>query len=112
MYLVRLGEAPTTGPIFTYSATKVLRFDYWLPDDGTPLGVQVRNRDKAASYSIRVVSARRGIWARAEVPLGDLKNGTGPPMENGDAIGNLVISGGRVGGTPLYVDNIEIIEQH
>jgi hypothetical protein len=109
-YIVRVGEAPSAGRLLSFSTTKVLRFDYWAPDEGPALSVSVVNRSKGRSYSMRLAEPTRGTWAHAEVPLRDLGRTVVPPMDDGDSLGNLSISGGQVGGMPFYVDNLEIVD--
>jgi hypothetical protein len=96
-------------PLFAYASDQVLRFDYRMGADSGALYVQVWAPSRKQNFAIKLADALRETWARAEVRLSDLRGlRRGDALGEGDLVSNIYIKAGRVGGGPLYVDDIEL----
>jgi hypothetical protein len=98
-------------PLFRFSPNQVLAFDYWVGAEAVSLYVQVWVRTKQQNYGLRLTDVVRETWVRAEVRLGDLQGHLRKDrLAEGDPVANVYIKGGRMGGKPLYIDNLTVLE--
>jgi ferric-dicitrate binding protein FerR (iron transport regulator) len=104
----------SAGMLFSYNQRQVLTFDYWVGADAKTVYVQMWDRDQNQNHSIYLRDPVRERWGHAVVRLADLAPNKFPErrLEEGDALSSVVITAGRVGGRPLYVDNIRLVEWH
>lgn len=109
---VQIASAPGPAPpLFAYNSKQVLRFDYWLGMDSARFLVLLWVTDKHQNYKVVLSTSIRETWARAEVRLADLVGvRRDDALKDGDAVKGIMICGGRAGGSPLYIDNIEVVE--
>jgi hypothetical protein len=89
----------------------VIRFDYWA-SDGDDVILQVSNKTKRRNYAATVVVTVHKAWAHAEIPVLDMTpTRPGLPLEEGDALTKIEISGGAgPSGGPFYVDNVQVLD--
>jgi RNA polymerase sigma-70 factor, ECF subfamily len=103
-----------TGPLlFSYSRDIVVAFDYWVDASNPSVWLQLHSPSKRQNYVLQIKAPAVERWEHAEIPLlGLIPIGRSKiPLEEGDRVDNLRIKGGRLGGAPLYVDNIRIFRR-
>jgi RNA polymerase sigma factor (sigma-70 family) len=104
-------------PIFYYSPNMVLAFDYWLScSANNGINIKFRNDDQAQNYAHFVPRKTMACdsWGHAELRLADFRPGS--PRRNpkrgeaGDAVRSIFFAGGEIGGLPVMLDNISLVE--
>lgn len=98
--------------MFPYVETVGISFDYWVGKGESNITVQVRNRTQKCSYAITLPTKVTEEWVSVTVRMSQLH----PVIERcihsdpGDAMNDLLIMGGRLGGSPIYVDNVVMFD--
>lgn len=97
--------------VFRYDHRRVIRFAYWIGPGVRQIIVQARNGDRNLNYNVGIEPRVRGAWAQAVIPLSSFEPfDTVTPMRDGDILVDLFIVGGALGGAPLYVDDIQVVD--
>jgi len=96
----------------TWGRTRTLSFDYWIGGERAELWVQLWNEDKYQNYHFELRHPAQRQWTHAEIRLRDFVGNVRPAQvpDDGDRIMDMVVAGGRLGGDPLYLDNIRFVE--
>jgi hypothetical protein len=107
--------AQSPGPfgLATFNEKRVLVFDYYLAPGSRQMNVQLFGRgDMRQNHARMLEEVVTGVWTRATVRLVDLIPvlNKDKPLKDGDALLTVVIVGGRMGISPLYVDNVRLLE--
>lgn len=98
--------------MFPYVETFGIGFDYWVGKGESNITVQVRNRTQKCSYAIKLPIKVTEEWVSVTVRMSELH----PVIKRcihsdpGDAMNDLLIMGGRLGGAPIYVDNVVMFD--
>ncbi len=97
--------------VFTYDRRRILRFAYWIGPGASQITVQTRNGDRHLNYNFTFQPRVRGAWAQAVIPFSSLDPfDKATPMQDGDTLTDLFIVGGPIGATPLFVDDIQLVD--
>lgn len=101
------------GPLVTHTDRTVIEFDYWVGAGARRLKLQIESPRFGKNYGVTIPDIVTERWARASVRLADFRpyDPSLPRFEEGDELNALLIMGGRIGGLPLYVDNLVIGER-
>lgn len=108
---VKIEDALGQG-VTLYSPELVLRFDYWVGPEAERLVVQVRHVEQRQNYNAILPRITTGRWAQATLRLSDLKpiKRKNQSMKPGDHLSAILIVGGRRAETPLFIDNVHIVQ--
>jgi hypothetical protein len=100
------------GPLLAFTDSTIIEFDYWVGPEAQRLALQLESRRFGKNYGVRLTDVVRQAWAHAVVRLADFRpyDDTLPRFQGGDLVDSLLIMGGRIGGQPLYLDNLAIRE--
>src|SRR5262249_51257814 len=101
------------GKVAKYRSNLVLSFDYWTGADGNKLFAQIWDVEKHKNVYRGLKDVIPEQWAHANLRLSTFTLGdvaATKVAEEGDALSDLKIFGGQVGGKPLYIDNLKIRE--
>jgi hypothetical protein len=97
-------------PLVRFAPKHVLVFDYWVGADAPQIRVQMWVRARKQNYAVFLRDIVREQWGRAEIRFEDLRNyGNRVGMLPGDGVTNIMITAGRMGGAPFYVDNLKVL---
>jgi len=105
--------ALTGGPqgLLAYDGQRSLRFRYWVGADAQRIVVQTKNLRQQQNFNAAIAPLVHEEWAGAPLPLGALEPfDQRRPMEAGDPLFDILIMAGALGGSALYLDDIQIIE--
>jgi hypothetical protein len=97
-------------PVLSYAPNQVLSFDYWVGTDGSALRVQLWVPARKENFAVFLEDLVTERWGHAEIRLGELRSYKNRNrLTSGDAVGNIMITAGRMGGAPFYVDNLRVL---
>jgi hypothetical protein len=97
-------------PLFSFAPNQVLSFDYWVGGDAPHIRVQLWVRSRKENFAVHLRDIARDRWGHAEIRLTDLRTyGSRRGLTEGDGIGNIMLTAGRLGGAPFYVDNLRVM---
>jgi hypothetical protein len=98
-------------PLFEYGRGQVLSFDYWVGADASSMRVQVWAGQRRENFGFFLRDLVRERWAHVELRLSELRGYRGRgELDSGDAVRNIMITAGRTGGAPLYIDNLKLVD--
>jgi hypothetical protein len=96
--------------LFEIGAGQVLSFDYWAGADASSIRIQLWVPSRRENFALVLRELVRERWAHVELRLGDLRGHRWKrALTAGDGVGNIMITAGRMGGAPFYVDNLKVV---
>ncbi len=99
-------------PLFHYSNTQVIAFDYWIGADMKDISILCWHTQRKVNFSYWLTSPVRETWGHAEIRVADLVPEKGPKeaLQDGDSISNLYFRAGSFIAKPLLIDNIKLLD--
>lgn len=109
-YWVKVDREPP--PLFHYSDTQVIAFDYWIGADARDISIVCWHGQRKATFRYWLTSPVHEAWGHAEIRVADMVPVKGPrvALQEGDPIDNLYIRAGNSFGKPLVIDNIKVLD--
>ncbi len=109
-YVVKVTRRPP--PLFHYSDTQVIAFDYWIGADAKNISILCWHGQTKVTLIYWLTSPVHETWGHAEIRVADMVPEEGPKLalQEGDSIHNVYIRAGSLIGKPLLIDNIKVLD--